>query len=368
MLGDLGAEVIKIEQPGGGDPMRSYEPRIGADSAYTWVADRNKRSVVVDLRSPEGQEVVRRLARRADVFIESFRPGVADRLEVGYERLREECPELVYCALSGYGASGPLVEEPGHDVNYVGRAGVVGTTGVDGRPAIPGVQVADLAGGALGAVAGIMAALWRVQRGGGGDLVDVSMTDGAFALNSIHLGAVFATGKAPGPGEDMLTGALPCYNVYRCADGRWLTVGALEPHFWTRLCEALDRPDLAASGYDPAAIEACRELFAARGRDEWLDQLEGVGTCVGPVNDLAEAIADPQLRAREMIVELDHPELGPLPQVGTPLKFAQHPAGARGAAPALGADTRQVLDEAGYEQREIEALVATGAVEAAGER
>src|SRR3954454_18201335 len=254
LLGDLGAEVVKVEQPGGGDPIRAYEPRIGDASGYTWVADRNKRSVALNLRDERGRDALLRLAEGADVLIEGFRPGVMDRLGLAYDAVRAVNPALVYCSLTGYGADGPLALAAGHDINYLGRAGVLSTTGVDGRPAIPGVQVADLAGGSLLGVAGLLAALVRAQRTGEGDHVDVAMTDGAFALQALNLGARFAGGPPPRRQHELLNGGVPCYNVYACADGRHLTVGALEAPFWRALCKAAGREDFVDSQMDPGAI------------------------------------------------------------------------------------------------------------------
>src|SRR4051794_1642048 len=360
MLADLGADVIKVEQPGGGDPMRHYAPRIGDASAFTWVADRGKRSVVLNLRDPRGADAVLRLARTADVLVEGFRPGVADRLGVGYDAVRDVNPRLVYCSISGYGASGPLVREAGHDINYVGRAGLIGVTGIDGRPAVPGIQVGDLAGGSLFGIAGLLAALVRAERSGAGDHVDVSMTDGAFALGSLLLASHVATGAVPGIGTELLNGSVPCYGVYECADGRHLTVGALEAPFWAALCEGVGRPDLLPTQMDADALPVWRELFRSRPRDEWLDTLGGRDACVGPLNHLAEAAADPQLAARDMLVDVGGPAL----QLGTPLRFATATAGPRGPAPALGADTRALLAEAGFAEDEVAGMLADGAAAA----
>ena len=360
LLADLGAEVLKVEQPGAGDPMRAYAPRIGDSSAFTWVADRNKRSIALNLRDQRGVDVVRRLARDVDAVIEGFRPGVADRLGVGHDDLRAVNSSLVYCSISGYGADGPLVREPGHDVNYTGRAGVLSITGIEGAPAIPGVQVADLAGGSLMAVSGLLAALLRAHRTGEGDHVDISMTDGAFALMSMPLGAYFADGKVPRAGSELLTGGVPCYAIYTCADGKQITVGALELPFWEAVCAAVERPDLLATQYDPAAFPVWRELFASRPHDEWLALFEGRDACVGPLNDLAEAVADPQLVQRGMVVELEHPELGPVRQVGLPIKLRDHPGGVRSPAPALGEATRELLSRAGYDDAEVEHLLEEG--------
>lgn len=360
LLGDLGAEVIKVERPGVGDPMRAYEPRIGGASAYTWVLDRNKRSVALNLRDPRGGAVARRLAATCDVVVESFRPGVADRLGLGYDALRAESPALVVCSISGYGADGPLASAAGHDINYIGRAGLLSVTGDAAGPAIPGTQVADVAGGALLGLAGLLAALWRAQRTGEGDHVDVSMTDGAFALMALQLGEHFATGRIPAAGEELLNGGVPCYSTYRCADGRWLAVGALEPPFWRLVCEVVGRPDLVETRDDPGALALWRSLFAGRARDEWLALFAGVDACVGPVNDLGEAIADPQLAHRGMVTELAHPTLGPLPQLGTPLRLREHPPAIRTPAPELGEGTVELLRRVGCSGPEIDGLLRDG--------
>jgi crotonobetainyl-CoA:carnitine CoA-transferase CaiB-like acyl-CoA transferase len=360
LLGDMGAEVIKVEQPGIGDPMRVYEPRVGDASAFTWVTDRGKRSIALNLRDPRGVEAVRRLAESMDVVVESFRPGVADRLGVGYPDLQAVNPALVYCSISGYGADGPLTSEAGHDINYVGRAGLLSFTGAGGRPAVPGVTIADLAGGSLMGLTGLLAALVRAQRSGQGDHVDISMTDGAFALQALTLGAYFVENRDPGIETELLNGGYPCYNLYECADGRHLTVGPLEEVFWTELCDAVERPDLLPTQFDRAAVATWRELFAQRPRDEWLTAFAGRDVCVGPLNTLSEAVADPQLVHRSMLTEQEHATAGLFPQLGTPVKFRETHAGPRAPAQALGQSTAAVLAEAGYTAEEVERLLSDG--------
>ena len=368
LLADLGADVIKVEQPGRGDYMRWNEPRLGPESAHSWVLDRNKRSVALDLKDPAGVAALRRLVAGADCLVESFRPGVADRLGIGYDELRAIRPQLVFCSITGYGQDGPRRREAGHDINYTGRAGVLGITGTADRElGLPGVQVADIGAGSLLSTIGLLAALLRARETGEGDHVDLSMTDGAFAWAAVHLADVFAGGPVPGPGTMPLNGAWPSYNVYACRDGRHVTVGALEPQFWQELCEAVGRPDLLGTHSDPEAIPTWRAVWAGRTRDEWLELLAGREVCVGPVNDLQEAAEDEQLRAREMVVELEHPDAGPLPQIGLPIKLRNNPGSVRSPAPALGASTREVLAELGYAGDELEAL-AGAAVAPAGTR
>jgi crotonobetainyl-CoA:carnitine CoA-transferase CaiB-like acyl-CoA transferase len=366
VLSDLGADVIKVEQPVIGDYMRENEPRIGGESAYSWVTDRNRRSLSLDLKEPRGIEALKRLVAEADALVESFRPGVMNRLGVGYEELREVNPRLVYCAISGYGQDGPMRLTPGHDLNYIGRAGLLSITGTRERPVIPGVQIADLAAGGLMSCVGVLAALLRARESGEGEFVDVAMCDGSFAIASPHVGAYLASGDVPGREEMPLQGGLPRYNVYECADGEWITVGAVEEKFFTALCETIGRPELASTHDDPEQIPIWREIFLAKPRREWLDLLEPIESCVGPVNDFAAAATDPQLTARAMVVEIEDRYGEKQPQIGTPIKFREHPAGPRSAIPALGEQTEAVLAELGFDAAEIEQLFTDGVAYDAG--
>ena len=362
LLADLGADVIKVEQPEIGDYMRWMSPMLGDESAYTWVLDRNKKSISLDLKQPAAKEALLRLVASADVFFESFRPGVADRLGLGYETLKAINPRLVYCSLSGYGQDGPLRLEVGHDLNYVGRAGLLSYMGTDdGRPALPSLQIADVAAGSLYSVAGILAALVRARTTGEGDYVDVAMTDGSFTLQAVHLGAFWATGEVPSSRSLVLNGRTPAYNLYECADGKWLTVGAVEEKFWDELCDAVGRPDLKPTHQDEAAIPVWRDLFRGRARDEWVTLLAGRDVCAGPVHDLAEACADPQLGGRGLVVEQEHPTLGPLRQLGNPIRLREHPATIRTPFPRIGEHTRETLAAAGFAAAEIDGLLASGA-------
>ncbi len=361
LLGDMGADVIKIEQPVRGDYMRWGDPKFGSESAASWVIDRNKRSVSLNLKDPDGVAALIAMVPDAQIVVEGFRPGVVDRLGVGYDDLRAANPAIVYCSISGYGQDGPLRLSPGHDINYVGRAGILAITGpADGLPAIPGVQIADLGAGGLFAAASILAALYRARQTGEGDHIDIAMADGALALLSIHLGDYFASGELPGRERMPLNGRYPCYNVYECSDGRHLTVGALEEQFWEALCAGVGRPDLLPTRVAEEAIDEWRDVFLERTRDEWVELLEG-SACVGPVNDFEEASCDRQLRRRGMIVEQKHPEAGTVSQLGSPVQMRNHPVGVRSPAPGLGVHTRELLAEAGYSAERIDALIDSGA-------
>lgn len=362
LLADLGADVLKVEQPGLGDYMRWFPPLLGDESAYTWVLDRNKRSIALDLKQPAARDALLRLVETADVFFESFRPGVADRLGIGYDQLKAVNPRLVYCSLSGYGQDGPLRLEVGHDINYVGRAGLLSYSGTDdGSPSLPSLQIADVASGSMYSVAGILAALVRARTTGEGDYVDIAMTDGSFTLQTVHLAAYWATGVVPGSRSFMLNGRYPAYNLYECADGKWLTIGAVEEKFWEELCHSVGRPDLLPTHQDESALPAWREHFRTRTRDEWVELLAGRDVCAGPLFDLAEATDDPQLGGRGLVLQQEHPTEGPQRQLGNPIRLRERPATVRTHFPRIGEHTREALAEAGLDGSQIDALLAGGA-------
>jgi crotonobetainyl-CoA:carnitine CoA-transferase CaiB-like acyl-CoA transferase len=371
LLADFGADVIKVEDTDAGDYVRWWQPSYaGADpsagGALFLALNRGKRSVRIDLKTEAGREVLLALVRDADVLLESFRPGVMDRLGVGWERLRAENPRLVYCAITGYGQDGPNRDRAGHDTNYLALAGVLGLTGADGGPPVQAAaQIADVGGGALMAAFGIMAALHEREWSGEGQLVDVSMTDGALSLMAMVAARVFADGRAPARGELELAGGLLCYRPYRCADG-WVALGALEPKFWRAWCEGVGREDLVDRQFDPVGSATHAEVeavFAARRREEWAAFNDVHDCCLEPVLGLEEALASPLFAARGMVVEVEQPGVAePVRLLGTPVKLSRTPGGPAGAGPALGEHTDAVLAEAGYDAEAIAALKAAGAV------
>ena len=378
LLADFGADVIKVEDTGLGDYVRWAPPYYegaeqSAGSALFLSLNRGKRSIRVDLKSPGGKEVLIRLVRDADVLLESFRPGVLDRLGVGYERLRTENPGLVYCAITGYGQDGPNRDRPGHDINYLGLNGILGLSGeANGPPVSAAAQIADLGGGALMAVAGIMIALQERARSGEGQLVDCSMFDGSLSFLAMLAGEMLADGSAPRRGELRLAGGIVCYRPYECADG-YVTLGALEPKFWAEFCRGVAREDLLDHAFDPpgsAAHRALSDIFAARTREQWRAFASEHECCLEPVLDLDEALDGDQVAARDMLIDLPQPGAErPVRLLGVPIKLSRTPGDpTRAPGPGLGEHTRAVLAEAGYSAEEIDALLEAGAVAGPTER
>jgi len=364
LLSDLGADVVKVEEPGRGDYVRWAPPIVDGASAAHRALNRGKRSITLNLKHPRGAALLRRLAARADVLVESFRPGVMDRLGIGYSTLSAENPSLVYCAITGYGQDGPYRDMVGHDINYIGYGGILSMAGQSGgEPVLPGVQIGDLGGGGtLGAV-GILAAMFERSQTGQGRFVDTSMLDGVVSWLSIHAGAAVALGRAPEPGASPLGGGLACYRTYRTRDGGHLTVGALEPQFWGALCDALGCGELVQDQYGPPERQAemadrLASIFGERDRAEWVERLRGVQACIAPVNNVLEALADPHVRYRGMVAEVDGQAVGP----GPAIKVSGFDPGPLLPAPELGEHTGEILAELGIRREELASLKASGVI------
>jgi crotonobetainyl-CoA:carnitine CoA-transferase CaiB-like acyl-CoA transferase len=348
LLGDLGADVVKVEEPLGGDGARS--------SPLFLLINRNKRSLTLDLKSTEGRALFLRLVESADVVVESFRPGVMERLGIGYPTLAEVNPRLIYASLSGFGQAGPYRDRPGHDLNYLALAGVIGyNVGRDGQPVPPAVQVADLGAGTFGAVA-ILAAVVARQQSGVGQCVDVSLFASAVSWLPTLIAPLFAAGGAMAPGEPILAGGLPQYDVYATADGRYVTLGALEPKFLLNFLSNVGRPELAAVRDRAVLRESLRSIFASRTLRQWEECLSGVDTCFAPVNTLEEAMQDPQAVSLGLFTSVDHPRLGPLGQLAPPFAFSGTPTSIRRAPPELGEHNAEILSALGLSAEEIGAL------------
>lgn len=361
-LADYGADVVKV-----GAPARAGAVQI-EPVFYAYSAHRGMRRIRLDLKADAGREAFLRLAAEADVVIESFRPGVVDRLGIGYEAVRGRNPGIVYCSTSGYGQDGPRSQWAGHDLNYLAVGGYLSTSGrgADGGPALPGATIADSAGGGMQAVMGILAALVARQTTGEGRHLDVSVADGVLSLMSLYVEQHLATGERPGPRHDLLTGKYACYDLYEAADGGWLSVAAIEPHFWANLCRLLGLDEYATAQLDDERQDeiraALRAAFKARTRDEWTAELAPADTCVAPVLSVAEAADDEQFAARGAIVEATHPTEGSFRQVG-PVLAGQRGRGEPVEVPDWSATaTDEVLAAAGYTADELAALRAEGAI------
>ncbi len=367
MLGDFGADIIKIEEPSLGDPARQSRAGIKQPGAYFLATNRNKRSVTINLKHERGREVFLKLAEKADVVVEGNRPGVMDRLGIGYETLKRINPRLIYCALTGYGQDGPYRLKAGHDANYLSVAGLLSVNGPkSGPPVLSGVQLADLAGGSLHAVIGVLLALQARERTGEGQFVDVSMMDGSLALMFVPFASYLANGAQPERGNEGLSGRYACYQIYETKDGRYLSLGALESKFWENACRTLGREDFIEqcfkSGAQEEMIAAFREIFKTRTASEWLAAFENVDTCVALVNDIAEMIDDPQVKHRGLIAEIEHPEAGRIKQIAPTVKLSATPGDLRLPPPLLGQHTREILKSVDYTDEMIESLAREGVI------
>ena len=373
MLADMGADVLKIEPPSTG-ALRGSGASPGPDEARalaTSFTNRNKRSLTLDLKAPEGQEVLHRLVGGRDVLVEGFRPGVMDRLGGGYERLSGLNPRLVYCALSGFGQDGPYRDRPAHDLNFLALAGVLDLIGEPDRdPAIPLNVIADYAGASMHGFAGVLLALLARERTGRGQLVDVSYLDTTISLLAATpvVRDFFSHGEMPGRGKGVFAGRHAYYGTYRTRDGRRISVGCTEPWLWDNFCDAVGRPHLKECGMKmgdfsrpageahAAAREELEALFLTRDRDEWYALLVEADVCAGPVYSVPEVFDDPQVRHRQMALDLDHPEAGTVTHAGVAIKLSETPGGVRSFAPHIGQHTGEVLDALGYSEADVARL------------
>jgi alpha-methylacyl-CoA racemase len=362
ILADYGADVVKV----------GAVPRAGGVQIvppfYAYSGNRGMRRALFDLKDDAGRDAFLSLVAGADVVIESFRPGVADRLCIGFEALRAANPAVILCSTSGYGQDGPRRDWAGHDVNYLATAGFLDCSGrrADGRPALPGATVADIAAGGMQAAMAVMAALLRRGSTGVGEHLDVSIADGAFAMMSLYVDEYLATGAEPGPGHYILTGRFACYDLYECADGRFVSVGAIEPRFWANLCELVGLPQYAEHQMDDAFQDEIRSelarVFSTRDRDEWVDLLGPADTCVAPVNTVAEACEDPQNVARGLVVDAVSETAGAFRQAAPVWAGTTAPDGPYEVRDGTLTDTGELLLAAGIPASQLEALTEKGSV------
>jgi alpha-methylacyl-CoA racemase len=361
-LADYGADVVKVAPV----PKRGGVQIVPPFHSYG--GHRGMRRILVDLKDDHGRAAFLRLAAGADVVIESFRPGVVASLGIDYDAVRAVNPAIVYCSTSGYGQRGPHATRAGHDLNYLAVGGFLATTHPrgDGGPPVPGATVADSAGGGMHAVIAILAALVRRGAGGVGAYLDVAASDGVVALMSLAIDEYLATGVVPGPRHGLLTGRYACYDTYESADGGWLTVAAIEPHFWANLCRLVGCEQWIAHQTDDAVQDEIRAdlraVFKTRTREEWTEALAAADTCVAPVLSVAELVDDPQYVARDAFVEAEHPTAGRFRQVGPVLAGQVKPSRAYQLRDATETDVEQLLARAGFATEEIEQLRVAGVV------
>ncbi|EDQ06559.1 Acetyl-CoA:oxalate CoA-transferase [Sulfitobacter indolifex] len=374
MLADMGADVIKVEKPTGDDSRRFVPPEIGGEAAAYMMMNRNKRGIALNLKDPEALEVLRRLLAEADVVIENYRKGTMEKLGLSYEELAKVNPRLIYCEISGFGRTGPYADRRGFDLIAQGMAGLMSITGeAPGRPPVKvAAPISDINAGILAAM-GVSAAYANVLQTGLGQKVDTSLFEAAIVQTYWQSAIAFATGKKPEP----LGSAHPLnapYQAFQTSDG-WINVGAANQSNWERFLGVIGAPELNddarfASNADrirnlPALVEILNGYLSQETTETWLDRMEKAALPAGPVNDILQMHADPQARARDMIVELDHPTAGRIETLGQPVKFSRTPGSVERASPRLGEHTREVLSELGFDSAKIDALIQSKAVVAA---
>ena len=372
MLGDLGAEVVKVELPGTGDDTRAWGPPfVNGESSYFMSVNRNKKSLTLNLKAEKGKTVLARLIERADVVVENFRPGTMEKLGFGYDRIHEINSRMVYASVSGFGHTGPLQDRPGYDVVIQGEGGIMSLTGEpDGQPAKVGASIADITAGML-ACHGILAALIARERTGKGQKVDIGMLDGQVALLTYQAGIYFSTGNPPKRLGNAHPSIVP-YETLGCADG-FINLGVGNDSLWVKFCDVIDRPDWAHDAkYETNANrvrnhdvlkEELEEILRAQPRSFWLDKLHEAGIPCGSINTLDQVLTHPQVLARDMVVEVDHPVAGKTQLTGAPVKLSDTPAGVYSPPPLLGEHTDEVLKEIlNFSVDEIQALRDEGVV------
>lgn len=346
LLADMGAEVIKIEPPNGGDSFRMRQPFIKKESSAFLMVNRSKKSCVLDLRSPEGHEAFMELVKSADVLLEQFRPGVVNRLGIDYESVKQVNPGIIYISLSGFGQNGPYRDMPGHDINYLSISGILDTVGKkDCPPAIPGIQIADMCGAQWAMVSVLLGLMAREKNGGQGQYIDLAMTDAVFPWLSLFLSDYMAKGTVSSRGETRSSGAFAFYNVYETADGRYVSLGAAEPKFWAAFCTSVGHEEWIERQNDRTLIPEVADLFKSRTQKAWVELLFGANCCFTPVNNIAEALEDPQLQYRGMKTVLHHPTEGEVINFAFPVKFSGMKAAEPQIPPAYGEDTEQLIKQ-----------------------
>lgn len=366
MLADLGANVLRVESATRVDLVRELAPKIGDSSAAHQYLNRSKKSIALDLKKPEAIKIIKALVKEYDVVLEQFRPDVMDRLGIGYEALKAINPKIIYCAITGYGQTGPYKDRAGHDLNYLAIAGISSYSKRKEQAPIPqGIQIADVAGGSLHSVIGILTALHHRQRTGEGQMIDISMTDCAFALNGMSGAGTLAGNDVPTSESHLLNGGT-FYDYYQTSDGRYLSVGSLEPKFFSGLCQLLELEHLLPLANNTAAQQQIKDSFTQSFKQKTYDQWQAIfislDLCVEPVLNLKEASEHPQIVARNMVVDVPHSKTGMQKQLACPIKFSMHQTHYEQAGGDIGVDGKQVLTQLGFSNSKITTLKKNGVV------
>jgi crotonobetainyl-CoA:carnitine CoA-transferase CaiB-like acyl-CoA transferase len=368
ILADLGCEVLRIEslKPGLAQTM---PPLVDGESLYYWSVHRNKKRIRLDLKTEEGTSIVRALCAEYDIVLENFRPGVMNRLKLGYKQLKKINNALVYCSISGYGQESAWNQRPGHDLNFVAESGILDLNrNRDSAPVIPGALISDFLAAAYGALS-VTSALYERDRTGQGKHLDISMFECALSTMNILSTALLYSGAGPESGRSMHQTELPNYNIYECSDRRYLAVASLEPQFWQIFCKVVSRPDLAQTykgGPDAQVRKQVSEIIRSKPLKKWLELFEGTDCCVSPVHTLAEALDFLPARERQIVTTLVHPKLGKVPQLATPVAGKKNGGKRNGSehheARDLADDTLATLKSIGYSRRQIDRLVSEGII------
>ena len=361
MLADMGADVIKVEDPDSPDYVRSFEPMIEGTSAFYYALNRNKRSLAVNFLSPQGKQLIIDLVRMSDVFIEQYRPGVMRNFGLDYDALIQINPRLIYISITGYGQTSSMSQAAGHDLNYISIAGMLGVTGDDsGTPVIPGFQLADIAGGSYMTVNAVTAALYKREKTQKGEWIDIAMTDSVLPFVALPFAEQQANGHTHTRGKFQLSGGQANYNIYKCSDGKYIALGSLEPKFWNKVCERLGKPDwrekiISGEQVQQEIRKELQQIFLTKTRAEWIGFFGADDVCLTPINDLDELADDPYLNERKMFVDFDlHGKT--FKTIASPVRFASTGEGNDWIAPALGEDTYTILREAGMDDTAIATL------------
>lgn len=358
MLGDMGAEIIKIEDPKAPDYARFMPPQFGPLGVTYLALNRSKKSICINLSSTEGREIFHKLLQTADIVVESFRPGVLAKMGLDYASAKAIKPDIIYVSVTGYGQTGPYASKAGHDINYLGYAGVLGISGSKEAPSKSGVQIADIAGGSYPAVIGCLSALLSRNATGEGQHVDVAMVDCALPFMSFYMAEALNTGKTYEREEHPLAGAVPNYNIYPCKDGKWIALGSLEPKFWMNFCMLVNKPEWGSRIMDPDLKHELKAFFQTKERDEWITLSKSADICLTPILNIDELESEQHHQERNMFVELEHPTYGKIKGINQPIKFSGTPSEPSWAPPMAGEDNEGILKDLGYDEQAIQELKA----------